>query len=134
MGRQDSFGAAVTSVFDPPTTHIPCDGSLPSSAGETKRTPIQPKGGDGWSHQRAVSIQHAIEAMDEVAEMEECLLQEKFKQQQALIEALVLTQRKLAAARDAALLEQLQMLSVSVTEARPLGKARKRCERFDDDI
>jgi len=43
----------------------------------------------------------------------------------------VCTQRQLVAARDAALTEQLQMLSVSVGEARPLGKG-KRYESFDD--
>mmetsp|Transcript_63 Transcript_63/g.159 ORF Transcript_63/g.159 Transcript_63/m.159 type:complete len:165 (-) Transcript_63:212-706(-) len=70
--------------------------------------------------------------MEEMALLEERVLQEKFKQQQALIQALVCTQRQLAAARDAALLEQLQMLSVAVGEARPMSKAGKRCHRFDD--
>lgn len=70
--------------------------------------------------------------MEEKALLEDRVLQEKFKQQQTLIQALLCTQRQLAAARDAALLEQLQMLSVAVGEARPMSQAGKRCDRFGD--
>mmetsp|Transcript_18938 Transcript_18938/g.36786 ORF Transcript_18938/g.36786 Transcript_18938/m.36786 type:complete len:166 (+) Transcript_18938:259-756(+) len=74
--------------------------------------------------------------MDDVTSLEEELLLEKFKQQQILIEALVCTQKQLMQARDAALdralREELQMLSVSVKEVRPLGKGKRYIDSYPD--